>query len=229
MSIPLSQLVVAIDGPAGAGKSTVAKKLAHELGLGFLDTGAMYRAIALKATRNGLTANDVEPILDLTKHSVIEFIEGNPQRIILDGEDITSLIRTLEIGEFASALSVHPPIRKLLAQQQREIVTRGGVTLEGRDTTTVTAYDAAVRVFLTASLEERTRRRFVELSEKSVDTTFDEVKAQIQERDLRDTTREESPLQLAEGVHLIESDSLTADDVVAQIKALAHQAMSSDA
>lgn len=162
----MSKLVIAIDGPAGAGKSTVAKLLAKELGLSYLDTGAMYRALALKAQRNGLGPNDGEAAGALGEQTEIGFGLGEPQPVLLDGEDVTAAIRTLQIGELASALSAHTPVRRVLAKRQQEMVAEGGYTLEGRDVTTVIAPNAQVRVFLTATLEERARRRHEELLSK---------------------------------------------------------------
>jgi cytidylate kinase len=152
---------------------------------------------------------------------VIEFGEGDPQPVFLDGEDVTAEIRKPEMGDFASAVSVHPPVRRLMARQQRAIVERGGVTLEGRDTTTVTAYDAPVRVFLTASLEERARRRWEELQAKGIEKALEDVQADIAERDHRDSTRADSPLRVADGVTVIDSGEMSIAEVVARIKAMA--------
>lgn len=220
----MNTIVIAIDGPAGAGKSTVAKRVARELGLAFLDTGAMYRCLALFADRRGLTASDGAEVAKLARDCVIQFGDGDPQRVWLDGEEVTNLIRTPEVGEFASALSVHSDVRRLLATQQRQIVERGGVTLEGRDTTTVTAHDAEVRIFLTATVDERARRRYNEFVAKGIDSSLEEIKRQIEERDHRDTTRSDSPLMVAEGVTTIDSSELTIDEVVAQIKQVAELA-----
>jgi cytidylate kinase len=217
----LSKLVIAIDGPAGAGKSTVAKQLARELGLRFLDTGAMYRCLAVKCVRDGVGPDDGDRAAALGEDMVIEFGEGDPQPVFLDGEDVTAEIRKPEMGDFASAVSVHPPVRRLMARQQRAIVERGGVTLEGRDTTTVTAYDAPVRVFLTASLEERARRRWEELQAKGIEKALEDVQADIAERDHRDSTRADSPLRVADGVTVIDSGEMSIAEVVARIKAMA--------
>ena len=212
----MGKLVIAIDGPAGAGKSTVAKALAKELGLKYLDTGAMYRALALAASRQGLGASDGDRAAALAQQVEISFGEGNPPPVLLDGEDVSGLIRTPEIGELASALSTHSGVRQALVARQQAMVAEGGYTLEGRDVTTVVAPNAQVKVYLTASLEERSKRRHLELGEKSPD--YEEMRKQIQTRDTRDITREDSPLTVAPGAHVIESGCLTVEHVVEKIR-----------
>jgi len=212
----MGKLVIAIDGPAGAGKSTVAKALAKDLGLKYLDTGAMYRALALAASRQGLGASDGDRAAALAQQVEISFGEGNPPPVLLDGEDVSGLIRTPEIGELASALSTHSGVRQALVARQQAMVAEGGYTLEGRDVTTVVAPNAQVKVYLTASLEERAKRRHLELGEKSPD--YEEMRKQIQTRDTRDITREDSPLTVAPGAHVIESGCLTVEQVVEKIR-----------
>ncbi|HVT13598.1 MAG TPA: (d)CMP kinase [Fimbriimonadaceae bacterium] len=210
-------IVIAIDGPAGAGKSTVAKALARDLCLNYLDTGAMYRALALMAQRAGLGPGDGEEAARLGQGIKIDF-EG--QKVLLDGEDVSKEIRTLEIGELASALSAFSSVRALLVARQKALVAEGGYTLEGRDVTTVVAPDANVKVYLTASLEERAKRRHLELEERGVPGDYGKVRKEMQVRDHRDITREDSPLTVAPGAVVIETAGLTPDEVVEKIKAL---------
>jgi CMP/dCMP kinase len=216
----IHELVIAIDGPAGAGKSTVSKIIAHDLGLQYLDTGAMYRALALKAHQHGIDCHHGDAIAELMGRTDISFRDGNPQRVILDGDDVTDQIRTLIMGELASAISVHPPVRQALVTLQQKLVSVGGVILEGRDATTVIAPEADLKVYLTASLEERAKRRKSELETKGMVSSFETVRTQIQHRDHRDITREDSPLAVAPDAHIIESANKSVDEVVAAIKAL---------
>lgn len=209
--------VIAIDGPAGAGKSTVAKAVARILGFTYLDTGAMYRCVALLAKRNGLGADDYCKAAELAKQADISFQSGDPQRVFLNGEDVTNEIRTMEIGELASTLSTHSAIRKEMVERQKILCDAGRVVLEGRDTTTVVCPDARLKIYLTASVEERARRRWKELREKGDNTPLETIERQIAERDQRDMTRADSPLKIAEDAITIDTDKMTVEAVVESV------------
>lgn len=216
----MNGIVIAIDGPAGAGKSTVSKWIADKLGLTYLDTGAMYRAVALVSKRAGLTAEDAEAAYELAKKTRIEFGPGTPQAIFINGNNETTEVRHPEISELASAFSVHSGLRKLLVSLQQEMVAKGNVILEGRDVTTVVAPNATLKVYLTASLEERAKRRTHELQEKGQDAALLAVRRDMENRDHRDMTRDDSPLTLAEGAIIVETAGLTAQEVAEKIISL---------
>ena len=212
--------VVAIDGPAGAGKSTVAKLLAEELGLRYLDTGAMYRALALKASRCGLDGDAFAEAASLMDSTTIAFAGGEPQRVLLDGEDVTEAIRTPAIGDLASALSTHSPVRRAMVERQKRIVSGGGVILEGRDATTVIAPNADLKIYMTASLEERAKRRKLDFEAGGSSTDFETVREQIEGRDHRDITRSDSPLRVAPEAHVVETAGRSIREVADIVKRL---------
>lgn len=210
-----SNIVIAIDGPAGAGKSTVAALVAKKLGLKILDTGAMYRCVALKAMR--IDANTEMHLGSIAESARIEFQPGEPQRVMLDGEDVTEQIRTLQVGKRASEVSIFPAVRQAMVKRQRKLVESGSCVLEGRDVTTVVAPDAGVKIFLTASIEERARRRWLENKAE----TLQAVVKDVVERDHRDYTRKDSPLMLSDDAVIIESFGLTPEQVADKITKLA--------
>lgn len=207
-------IVVAIDGPAGAGKSTVAKLVASALKLRYLDTGAMYRCVALLAKRAGLKESESEEVAALAERSKIKFIEDG---VLLDGEDVTKAIRTPELSNLASSLSAKPAIRRVLASRQRQIILEGGYVLEGRDTTSVVAPDAEVKVYLTASIEERAERRRKDLVATEHEVSVGELMKQIAERDARDMNRSDSPLIRVPDAMVIETYGLTPHEVAEKI------------
>jgi CMP/dCMP kinase len=217
--MPKERIVIAIDGPAGAGKSTVSKILAKDLGIRYLDTGAMYRCLALKALEIGLTSDQGEEASKLLETLEIGFGTGDPQPVFLNGEDVTLQIRTPQIGELASALSQHSSIRKQMVYRQQEIVAEGGVVLEGRDVTTVVAPNATLKVFLTASLEERAKRRQSEFISSGAATSFTDVRNQIEQRDHRDINRDDSPLKVAEDAVIVETAGKNPQSVADEIAA----------
>jgi cytidylate kinase len=218
--------IVAIDGPAGAGKSTVARGVASRLGFTYVDTGAMYRAAALRCVRGGIDPADAEACGEAAAAMRLEFAPGaaGVQRVLADGEDITDAIRTPEISALSSPVSKHPGVRLAMTGLQRKMGARGGVVMEGRDIGTVVYPDAEVKVFLTASAEERARRRAAERVAADVVADVTAILREINERDERDTTRAEAPLRQADDARLLVTDGLTPEQVIDAIVAWANEA-----
>ena len=221
--IPVS---IAIDGPAGAGKSTVAKLTDRKTGYIYVDTGAMYRAMALFLIRRGIGAEDAEAISRVSQEAdiSIEYRDGE-QVVLLDGENVNAFLRTEEVGKMASASSVNADLRRKLVELQQELGARTSVVMDGRDIGTVVMPHAAVKIFLTASVEERAMRRFKELQAKGEPADLDTIAKDIEERDYRDSHRAVSPLKQAEDAILIDSSKMTAEEVAEQILAIWQQVM----
>ena len=208
-------------GFMGAGKSTIAKRVAEELGFVYVDTGAMYRAMALYLIRRQIPAKDVEGISRASRGADITIAyENGAQQVLLDGENVTALLRTEEVGNMASASSVNPDVRKKLVELQQALASRENVVMDGRDIGTCVLPEADVKVYLTASTECRARRRYDELSAKGEDCDLKEIEADIRQRDERDMNREFSPLRQAEDAVLLDSSDLTVEEVIERILAL---------
>jgi CMP/dCMP kinase len=209
--------IVAIDGPSGVGKSTTSKLVARELHLPHIDTGSMYRAIGLAAKRKGIDTHDADRLEKLAEASKIDFIPGEPPRVLLDGEDITSLIRTPEISMAASDVSSIPAVRRVLVRLQQDLGRRIGGVLEGRDIGTKVFPETPYKFFLTASAQVRAERRFRELQAKGTPMPFDDVLKGMGARDQQDSTRADSPLTYDESYTVIDTSTLTIPQVVEQI------------
>ncbi|MBR5742458.1 MAG: (d)CMP kinase, partial [Clostridia bacterium] len=210
---------VAIDGPAGAGKSTIAKLVAKELKLIYVDTGAMYRTIGLYMLQNGIDIHDEESVGERLGEVLVSigYDESGLQRLYLNGEDVTSLIRTPEVSEAASVTSAYPKVRETLLDLQHRLARENNVVMDGRDIGTVILPDAQVKIFLTASVRVRALRRMKELLEKGEAVTLEEVEEEIRERDYRDSHRETAPLKQAEDAILVDTSDLSIEEVVSVV------------
>ena len=211
-------MVIAIDGPSGAGKSTLAKRLARDLGFMYLDTGAMYRALALKILRQGVVLDNVEILGAIVAKTDIDLKGQNGHiRVLLDGEDVSGLIRTPEVSQMASKVSALKVVRQRLLDLQRALGSRGNVVAEGRDIGTVVFPAAEVKVYLDASAQERGRRRYEELRAGGQEVDLAETIREMQERDKRDSERDLAPLRKAEDAVAIDSSALKADAVAERV------------
>lgn len=225
----MKPLIVAIDGPAGAGKSTVAKRVAHALALPLVDTGAIYRSVAVLAERAGVDDEDEGRLASLARSLAIDFeLVGDRNRVMLDREDVSDLIRTPEISMRASKISRHPAVREALLELQRSFARSEGAVLEGRDIGTVVLPDAPVKFFLDASPEERARRRFEELTAAGAPCSFEEVLDDVKRRDTQDRNRAIAPLVPAADATVLDSTELSVDQVVSAIVAAGEAARRSD-
>lgn len=218
-------ITLAIDGPAGAGKSTVAKIVARSLGYRLVDTGAIYRAVALLAQRRGIAWDDDAGLGPIVSDLDIDFaFVGEVNHVHVHGEDVSEAIRTPEISRGASEVSARPVVRQGLLGLQRKLAGAGGVVLEGRDIGTVVCPQAEVKIFLDADPVERARRRYEELRAKGLQEPFEQVKDQLMERDSRDTGRELAPLRAADDALRLDSTRMSLAEVVARVVAAVHRA-----
>lgn len=213
----MKNLVVAIDGPAGAGKSTVAQLAARKLGCTYIDTGAMYRAVAWKTLQRKQLVTD-ELILDVVKdvHVELAYVEGKTT-VSVDGTDVTGEIRTPEVTAIVSQVAALGPVRSRMVELQRRMAAKGSVLMDGRDIATSVLPDANVKIFLTASIEERARRRFKEMQEKGYNVSLEELQKDIAARDKADSEREISPLVQAPDAELLDTSNMGIDEVVQAI------------
>lgn len=209
---------VAIDGPAGAGKSTIAKLVAKELNAIYVDTGAMYRAIAIYFLRNHLNPDVPEEVEKACREIEVQITyEDQQQQVWLNGENVTGQLRTEEVGNMASVSSAKQPVRDKLLQLQRNMAKEQNVVMDGRDIGTHVLPNAEVKIYLTASVEERARRRFEELTQKGESCDLEKIKQDISQRDYQDMNRDIAPLRQAEDAYYLDSSALTIQEVVAEI------------
>lgn len=206
------RITIAIDGPAGSGKSTVARCVAEKLGLLYLDSGAMYRAVTLLAIEDGVEEN-ISDLIELVKLCKIEFID-NGKRILLDSVDVSEQIRTPDVNKLVADIAKIPGIRHEIVKHQQRIGAEGNIIAEGRDLTTIVFPNADYKFYLDASIRERAQRRFADLQEQNVDTTIEAVEAEIKARDEKDTSREHSPLQVADDAICVDTTGKTIDQVI---------------
>ena len=212
---------IAIDGPAGAGKSTIAKTLAKELGYVYVDTGAMYRAMAYYFLQRGINKDDEAAITAAVDGADVTIrYEDSAQQVLLNGENITGYLRTEQVGNMASATSIYPAVRTKLVALQQKLAKTTDVIMDGRDIGTCVLPDAQVKIYLTASVETRANRRYKEVIEKGETADLSKIAADIEERDYRDMHREMSPLRQAEDAILVDSSDMNIDEVVAAIRAI---------
>ena len=212
---------IAIDGPAGAGKSTIAKKVAAKKGCCYVDTGAIYRAMAYFLLENGVKGEETDRIAKKCQEANIRVAyEAGEQQVFLNGENVSCEIRKEEVGNMASKTSGYGQVRKKLVELQQQLAKKADVVMDGRDIGTVVLPDAQVKVYLTASVATRAKRRYDELSEKGQECNLEKIEADIEQRDYQDMHRENSPLRQAEDATLVDSSNMSIEEVVAAIKKL---------
>lgn len=209
--------MITVDGPSGAGKGTLCHALAEKLGFDFLDSGALYRITALSAIKKEVPLDDEEKLAEVGRNLDIQFLPENGEiQVILEGENVGDLIRTAEAGQNASKVAAFPLVREALLERQRAFSSEKGLIADGRDMGTVVFPDAQIKLFLDASAEERTKRRVKQLQEKGFNANFDEILAEIKERDFRDRNRSVAPLVPAKDALLLDSTHLSIEDVINQ-------------
>ena len=214
----MKKILIAIDGPAGSGKSTTARLVAKRLGYTYVDTGAMYRAVTLKVLTSKISPSDESRVVELAEQSRLDLLSDHTDlRVILDGNDVTDQIRSEDVTKNVSLVSSYPGIRKLMVDRQREIGARKGCVVDGRDIGTVVFPDAELKFFMTADIMERARRRQLELSSKGTELPIVQVVHELKTRDMKDSTRETSPLRKADDAVEIDTTNMTIDEQVGKI------------
>lgn len=210
------KMIITVDGPAGAGKSTVSKALAERLSYVYLDTGVFYRAFAYRAKQEGIKTDDDAGLTEISGHLKIEFQNNNGKSLVfVNGEEVSDMnIRTEEISRLASAMSAHPCVRQALLKIQREVGSQGGIIAEGRDMGTVVFPDADFKFYLDAKPDERAKRRYREIASMDISANYEQVERDLMTRDKRDRERDIAPLRPADNAHLIDSTHMTINDVV---------------
>ncbi len=222
----MKNIQIAIDGPAGAGKSTVAKIAAEKLQYTYIDTGAMYRALTLKALRTSTDLDSEQAIADLLKDSTIELVPAeNGQRVLLDGEDVSEEIRFPNISANVSKVAAHAAMRAIMVDLQHDMAARGGVVMDGRDIGTAVLPHAELKVFMSATVEERARRRFEDNNKRGIESSIEQLQQEIALRDKMDSEREASPLVQAEDAIFLDTTTLSIDEAADAILKLASERM----
>ena len=220
-------IIITVDGPSGAGKGTLCYALAEKLGFALLDSGAIYRVTALAALKRAVDLSDEFQLAELARNLNIEFLPVDGEvNIMLDDMNVSSLIRTQEVAEAASKIAVFPQVRAALLQLQQDFAKNEGLIADGRDMGTVVFPNAQVKLFLDASAEERAKRRYKQLQNKGINGNFAQILAEIQERDFRDRNREVAPLKPADDALLLDSTTLSIDEVIAQALAYIQEKVS---
>lgn len=210
---------VAIDGPAGAGKSTIAKKVASDIGYVYVDTGAIYRTLALACIRKGIAADDEKNVCDICKNTKVDikYVDGE-QVMLLDGENVNAYIRSEDVSRMTSSISIYKEVREQLIDLQRYIAEKENVIMDGRDIGTFVLPNAEVKIYLNASVETRAKRRYLEQKDKGVECSLEDIEKDIKERDYRDMHRDIAPLRKADDAVEVDTSSMTIDEVVMKIK-----------
>lgn len=213
----MENIVITVDGPSGAGKGTLCHALADKLGFDFLDSGAIYRILALAALKQQIDFEDETALAELGRRLEVKFVpQGNEVQVILDGENVGDQIRTAQAGQNASKIAIYPKVREALLQRQRDFSSEKGLIADGRDMGTIVFPHAQIKFFLDASAEERTKRRVKQLQEKGFNANFGEILAEIKERDFRDRNRPIAPLVPAKDAVILDSTHLSIEDVIQQ-------------